>query len=85
MADDEDPLSLSSTSIALLGLIIAIATIGIPLVAVLSDRSLGKESMVPTALESDGSKTSPPISFSRAGKSGSRDSGGKPEQVRIFR
>ena len=83
--DPEDPFSLSAPSIALLGLTIAIATVGVPLAAVLTDRSAGRESMVPTALEKDGSKLSTPISFTRVGQPVGGDSGGKPQQVRIFR
>ena len=69
--EEEDPYSLTSTSIALLGTVIAIASIGVPLLAVLTERPLGKESIVPTALESDGSKSSLPISLTRIGKSSS--------------
>ena len=58
-------------SISLLGLAIAFATVGIPLMAVLSERPLGRESKIPTALESDGSNPSLPISFKRVGKPGS--------------
>ncbi|KGG25537.1 hypothetical protein EV14_2198 [Prochlorococcus sp. MIT 0703] len=76
---------MSAPSIALLGLTIAIATVGVPLAAVLTDRSAGRESMVPTALEKDGSQLSTPISFTRVGQPVGGDSGGKPEQVRIFR
>ena len=67
--DEEDPFSLNEPSIAFLGLAIAIATIVIPLVAVLIDRPLGRENIVPTALERDGSKSSPPISLTRPSES----------------
>ena len=65
---DEDPFGLSGPSIALLGLVIAFATIGVPLAVVLTERPLGRESVVPTALEPDGSKPSLPISLTRVGK-----------------
>ncbi len=65
---EEEPFSLSGPSIALLGLTIAIATVGTPLAAVLVDRPLGGRRMVPTAMERDGSKPSVPISLIRAGK-----------------
>ena len=71
--EQEDPFSLSGPSIALVGLTIAIATIGVPLAVVLTDRPMGGENMVPTALESDGSKSSLPISVTRVSKSGRRD------------
>ena len=67
-APEEDPFSLSGPSIALLGITIAIAAVGIPLVAVLTERPIRPESMVPTALESDGSKSSLPISLTRFGE-----------------
>ena len=67
--DDEDPFSLSGTSIALFGLAMAIAVIGVPLVAVVTERPLGRETLVPTAFQSDGSKPSIPISLTRFGES----------------
>ena len=67
--DDEDPFSLSGTSIALLGLAIAIAVVGVPLLAIVTDRPVGRESLVPTAFESDGSKSSSSFSLTRFGKS----------------
>ena len=67
--DEEDPYSLSGTSIALFGLAMAIAVVGVPLVAVLTERPLERESLVPTAITSDGSKSSLALSFSRLGQS----------------
>ena len=67
--DDEDPYSLSGTSIALFGLAMAMAVVGVPLVAVLTERPPGRESLVPTALQSDGSKSSLSISIPRSGQS----------------
>ena len=72
--DPEDPFTFNGTSIALLGMIIAIATVGVPLLAVLSFRPFGGERIVPTAMESNGSKPSVPISFTRGGQSGGGDS-----------
>ena len=66
--EEEDPFSLSGTSIALLGLTIAVAVVGVPLFAVVTDRPVGRESLVPTTFKSDGSKSSPPISLSRFGQ-----------------
>ncbi len=65
--EEEEPFSLNGPSIALLGLFIAIASIAIPLVAVFTERPLGRESIVPTALERDGFKPSSAISFTRSG------------------
>ncbi len=69
--DEEDHLSLNGPSLALLGLVIAIASFGIPLAAVLTERPLKRESTIPTALDRDGSKHSLPISIGRIGKSSS--------------
>ena len=62
-AEQEDPFSLGPPSIALLGLTIAIATVGVPLAAVLTDRPLRRDLIVPTALELDGSQPSTPVSY----------------------
>ena len=75
--EEEDPFSLSGPWIALIGLTIAIATIGVPIGVVMTERPLGRESMVPTAMESDGSKSTAPISLTRVGKPGRRDSSRK--------
>ncbi len=77
--EEEYSLSLSGPRIALMGLTIAIATIGIPLAAVLTDRPLGGATMVPTSLDSYGSNPSHPLSFSRIGQSDSRDPRGEQE------
>jgi len=69
--DDEEPYSIGATSIGLLGIAIAVASIVIPLVAVITEKPLGKKSIVPNALEHDGSKPSIPVSLSRFGKPGS--------------
>ena len=73
--NDEEPYSLSGPSIVLIGTTIAIATLGVPLVAIITDKPLGKESTVhPTAIQIDESKPTLPISLTRAGESSSRDS-----------
>jgi len=77
--DDEEPYSFSGPSNALFGITIAIATIGIPSVAVLTERPIGLESILPTALETDGSKAPLPISVTRVSKPLSRDSRRKQE------
>ena len=61
--EEEDPYSFGRTSSALLGLIIAIGTIGIPLVAVITERPLERESVIPTVLGRDGFKSSFPLSI----------------------
>ena len=67
--DDEDPFSLSGTSIALLGLAIAIAVVGVPLLAVVTDRPAGRESLVPATFKSDGPNPSSSFPFTRLGES----------------
>lgn len=79
--DDEDPFSLNGPTISLLGITIAIATIGIPLAAVLTERQTGRESMVPTALKSDGSQPSSSISFTRASELGGGNTSRQQEQI----
>ena len=69
--DEEEPYSIGSTSIVLIGIAIAIASIGIPLVAVITEKPLINKEIITDALEHDGSKTSTPVSLSRSGKSGS--------------
>ena len=69
--EQEDPYSFNGPFIAVLGLTIAVATIAVPLGAVLNDSSFRGSHLAPAALESDGSKPSLPISITRIGKSGS--------------
>ena len=66
--DEEDSFSLSGTSSSLFGLAMAIAVLGVPFLAVLTERPRGRENLVPTALQSDGSKSSSPISLTRLGE-----------------
>ena len=63
----------------LLGLSIAIATVGIPLAAVLTDQPLERKTIVPTVLKRNGSKSPAPISLTRVSKSGGGDPSGKQE------
>ena len=77
-SDTEEPFSLSNTFVALMGLTIAIATIGVPFAAVLIDKPLGGEGKASTASSSLYEfKPSISISIARASESRSRDSGWK--------
>ena len=67
-SEDEDPYSLHRTSNLIIGLAIAIASIGVPISVVLNERSFIHEKFTPNTLEPYGSKSSPPISFNRLGK-----------------
>ena len=66
--DLDEPFSFSSTLVVLAGLAIAIISVGTPLAVVLLESSFGGGSEVPTALKSDGSKSSPSISLTRSGE-----------------
>ena len=68
IVEEEDPYSLNGPSIALLGLAIAFLMVGMPLIAVLTERPSNNQSFLPTFLDRNGSKSSPPISFSRVGQ-----------------
>ncbi|QNI66844.1 putative conserved membrane protein [Synechococcus sp. BMK-MC-1] len=61
--------------LVLLGFTLAIAGLGVPMAAVLSDRPALKSFAV---TENNGSQGSFPISFSRTGESAGGDSSGKP-------
>ena len=65
-------------SILLIGLSVSITSLGVPLIAVLTDRpSQVNQAVVSNVVKNDGSKPSVPISFSRIGESGSRNSSWK--------
>ncbi len=66
---EEDQITLSASFNVLLGLAIAIASVATPLFAVFISRPLATESSINTILETDGSKPSTSLSFSRFGKS----------------
>ena len=72
-SEDEDPFSLSGPWLALLGLTIAVATLGIPLAAVLTDRPSGGGAIIPTALEINGPQPSLSVSVTRVGEPGRRN------------
>ncbi len=64
----EDPFTFRDSSIAILGIAIALATFGVPIAAVLTGRSVQKESILPTAMDLDGSPATIPVSLSRIGQ-----------------
>ncbi len=68
-SDEEDPYSFSSTSTSLIGLAIVFITLGIPLVAVLYQRSAAKQSIFPTSIEQNGLESSSTFTLSWFGKS----------------
>ena len=58
-------------SIILIGLTIAVSSLGVPFVAVLTERPSLRKIVVPTALKSNGSKPAISVSITRTGQPGS--------------
>ena len=50
----DEPISMNGTSIAIMGLVIAISTFVAPITVVITDRPIEGSRLVPTALELDG-------------------------------
>ncbi|AII47227.1 hypothetical protein KR49_12585 [Synechococcus sp. KORDI-49] len=74
-SESEDPFSPGPPVTALIGLIIALSSVGAPLAAVITDRSSGWSGLTPTAQQRDGSPPPPPFSLTRAGQSAGGDPG----------
>ena len=53
-SDDEDPYSFNSTSTSLIGLAIVFLMLGIPLLAVISERPETTKSLIPTSIKQNG-------------------------------
>ncbi len=53
-SDDEDPYSFNSTSTSLIGLAIVFVMLGIPFLAVISERSETTKSYIPTSINQNG-------------------------------
>ena len=68
---EDETFKFNGPSIVLIGLIIAVSTLGVPLTAVLTERPSLREIVVPTALKSNGSEPSLSLSITRVGKPGS--------------
>ena len=67
--DDEDPYSFNSTSTSLIGLAIVFVMLGIPLLAVISERPETKKSFSPTSINQNGPESSSSLSISWISKS----------------
>ena len=63
-SDDEDPYSFNSTSTSLIGLAIVFFMLGIPLIAVISEKPEAKKSTIPTSINRNGSESSSPFTIS---------------------
>ena len=68
-SDDEDPYSFSSTSTSLIGLAIVLVMLGIPLLAVINERSETKKSIIPISLNQHGPQSSISIAVPWVSKS----------------
>ena len=53
-SDDEDPYSFNSTSTSLIGLAIVFVMLGVPLLAVISEKPETKQSLIPTSRNQNG-------------------------------
>ena len=63
-SDDEDPYGFNSTSTSLIGLAIVFVMLGVPLVAVISERSETKKSLIPTSINQNGPESSSSLTSS---------------------
>ena len=63
-SDDEDPYSFNSTSTSLIGLAIVFVMLGVPLIAVISERPETKKSLIPTSINQNGLELSSSITIS---------------------
>ena len=68
-SDDDDPYSLTSTSSSLIGLAIVFLMLGIPLLAVISERPKTKKSLIPTSINQNGPESSSSFTIAWISKS----------------
>ena len=68
-SDDEDPYSFNSTSTSLIGLAIVCVMLGVPLLAVISERPDTKKSLIPTSINQNGLESSSSLTISWISKS----------------
>ena len=68
-SDDEDPYSLNSTSTSLIGLAIVFVMLGVPFLAVITERLETKKSLIPTSINQNGSESSSSFSIPWISKS----------------
>ena len=68
-SDDEDPYSFNSTSTSLIGLAIVFLMLGVPLLAVISQRPETKKSLIPTSINQNGPESPPSVSITWISKS----------------
>ena len=68
-SDDEDPYSFNSTSTSLIGLAIVFVMLGVPLLAVISERSETKKSLIHTSINKNGPESSSSLPIAWISKS----------------
>ena len=68
-SDEEDPYSFNSTSTSLIGLAIVFVMLGVPLLAVISQRSETKKSLIPTSINQNGPESSSSFTIAWISKS----------------
>ena len=68
-SDDEDPYSFNSTSTSLIGLAIVCVMLGVPFLAVISERPETKKSLIPTSINQNGLESPSSLSIARISKS----------------
>ena len=68
-SDDEDPYSFNSTSTSLIGLAIVFIMLGIPILAVVSERPETKKSFIPTSINKNGPESSSSLAIAWISKS----------------
>ena len=68
-SDDEDPYSFNSTSTSLFGLAIVFVMLGVPFLAVITERPETKKSLIPTSINQHGPESSPPFPIAWISKS----------------
>ena len=69
-SDDEDPYSFNSTSTSLIGLAIVFVMLGVPLLAVISDKQDTTKSLIPTSINQNGPESSSSFTITWISKSG---------------
>ena len=68
-SENEDPYSFNSTSTSLIGLAIVFVMLGVPLLAVISERPETKKSLMPTSINQNGPESSASLTSSWISKS----------------
>ena len=68
-SEEEDPYSFNNTSTSLFGLAIVFVMLGVPLLAVISERPETKKSLIPTYINQNGPESSSSLSIPWISKS----------------